>query len=171
MVSCQIGPMPPRGRGRSAKKMLGPLVPVGAPYVLAQHARRRMEHGDEVTGADAGVGGLLADMADTVDNAECYLLLGLLLNAVSLCVTLVIGIFICVSPRVPTAWYWVCSITGILFCASLALILEPRPMHWLPSLERGWQTLRRCSPSECKARVRRWWRWRTKYSARTKLNV
>ena len=40
-----------------------------------------------------------------------------------------------------------------------------------PSLESIRRTAAAASPAECKLRFRRWWRWRTKYAARTKLNV
>ena len=40
-----------------------------------------------------------------------------------------------------------------------------------PMVEGMVRSVRSCSPIEIKQRMRRWWRWRTKYAAKTKLNV
>ena len=136
-----------------------PLNPVSAVSALNHH-------GNE------GVGNLLNDMATALDSAEWYLILGSLVSALCFSMTVVLTVMINVAWRsMHWSWYWLRGIFGLLFIMSLVFLVEPRPSHWLPSLESMAATTRRCSLTECKLRVRRWWRWRTKYAVKTKLNV
>lgn len=68
-------------------------------------------------------------------------------------------------------WYRIFYACCCVFATSLVYLIEPRPMHWLPSLNRLRQGLGLGSFSDLKRRARGWWRWRKRYATRTKLNV
>ena len=72
-------------------------------------------------------------------------------------------------PAASRWWYWGGVFSWALTTAAIAYLVEPRPSHWLPSLERIRATLG--TPSAWHQSLRRWWRWRKKYERKTKLNV
>ena len=117
------------------------------------------------------MGAVLQDMAESLESAECYLILHALVSAISLCFTISFGVLATVVQHPHWSWRYLCGCSFLAFVVSMVLLVEPRPLHWMPSLEAIWTTLRRCSLSECKVRMRRWWRWRSKYAAKSKLNV
>ena len=74
-------------------------------------------------------------------------------------------------PPVATFWY-VMLVTCVMLCAaSVVYLVEPRPSHWLPALSQIEFVAWTSSFAEKRARTMRWWRWRKKYAARSKLNV
>ena len=142
----------------------------GAALTASQHLRNR--------DPDIGVNNLLESFTMSMDSGELYLLLVAMVLAVSIAFMVVSSILYFVLPdshhasaKMTNVWFYmmVCSTTSCM--VSLVVLIEPRPMHWLPSIESITSSMGRCSPSEWKLRIRRWWRWRTKYAARTKLNV
>ena len=147
--------------------------PASIPITAATAMAARQRRADSADTPGHGVGGLLADMAEDLSGAECYLVLCLLSAMCSLTVALCFGILCYVIPshRVHWSWFYLCFLAIICFIGSTVVLIDPRPMHWLPSLSNMAGSCRRCSPTECRMRVRRWWHWRTRYAAKTKLNV
>ncbi len=76
------------------------------------------------------------------------------------------------TPHAVSVWWhrglYLCLLA---FVSTLVWLVEPRPMHWLITLDSARQALGARSFSEYKMRARRWWTWRRKYASRTKLNV
>ena len=112
-------------------------------------------------------------MALALDAAEWHLIFGALISALSFSLFMAFTILIKVAFRVHWSWYWLSGFFGSTFVVSIIYLIEPRPSHWLPSLNNITRTTGRCNPKEWMARARRWWQWRKKYESqrKTKLNV
>ena len=149
--------------------MMGPVPPLSAGDRKALYERRR--NGEREPTYGGGVASVLEEMSNSIDHAECYLMFCALIAAVSLSFTIVFSILIAFAPRSHPIWYWLAGGSGLISVMSFVLIIEPRPMHWLPSLESILRSMGRLSPTEIKLRVRRWWQWRKRYATKTKLNV
>jgi hypothetical protein len=79
---------------------------------------------------------------------------------------------IMLSPTPVSGWWKVTLFLCIMLLIGNAIyLIEPRPSHWLPSIGQIEHLFWSASLAEQRERVRRWWRWRKKYAARTKLNV
>lgn len=119
-----------------------------------------------------GLGALLMDLSSSIESVDwSMLLLGIGLSF-SITLTILTGTLWMVSHS-PQFWSWACCFCCLSTLAMLVYVIEPRPLHWLPSLRSVCDAASGlCSrPSEIKMRIRRWWRWRNKYAQRTKLNV
>lgn len=132
-----------------------PIGPVGAVY--AMHGR----------GNAAGMASVLEDMSASLDAAEWGLIFTAMLTAIGLSMTIVFHTLIHVAWRVHWSWYYLRTISALLTVFGIVYIAEPRPSHWLPSLQNLRDATMRCSLTETKLRMRRWWRWRTKYETKT----
>ena len=150
--------------------MLGPLMPPIGPMGAASALSRRVNGDDS---ADAGVVGLLSEMADHVDSADWQLIVGAIVCAFSFSLFIGFGVLTQVMWKVHSAWYWLTAFFGLTFLLSTIYLVEPRPSHWLPALDNLCRLLGRFNPREWVARGRRWWKWRRKYESyrNTKLNV
>ena len=117
---------------------------------------------------------LLNEFTSAVESTEITLLVAVCACAVSMAVTIISVLMIWVLPprdtEIVRAMYWIASFSSVLFIGTLIYLLEPRPLHWLPSSE----TIREAGSfrlSEWRWRIQRWWRWRRQYETKTKLNV
>jgi hypothetical protein len=147
--------------------MFAPM-PLAAGSIMSQIERRRRGDADS-----AGVAKVLEDMSENLGDAECYLLLFAVAAACALSCAVVFTLLLFLAPphQVHWSWRWVSFVCWVTSAVFVVLIIEPRPMHWLPSFDGVLRSMRACSLSEMKARYRRWYRWRTQYAAKTKLNV
>ena len=130
--------------------------------------------GQGAGGTTGGMADLLQDIGENLDGTECYLVMGALLAAASCSLSLCFAALIFfLGPRAHPSWWWLSGTFFIVFVVVLILLVEPRPQQGLPSLEVIGRTAARCDPREVRERVKRWWKWRTRYAAgqKTKLNV
>ena len=136
--------------------------------VPQKHRQRAVpRHGVDVS-ADTGVVGQLEAMASSLDNAEWRMLFYALFAAIGLSVCTSCCIVIYFVPRVDAIIYRFAWGSGLLLLVTLVFIFEPRPQHWLPSLEGVAKAVGSGSGSEWKRRIRNWWKWRTRHHARTR---
>ena len=124
------------------------------------------------------MGELLQDFSDSFDSTDCYLILYMTTFAMSLTLFIVSCLMIWIVPSNPyqqTLFIWtlLAWFSCFAWVVSLVLLVEPRPSHWLPSLQSMRNVVAAGDPRQCKQRLRAWWRWRNKYAQqqRTKLNV
>lgn len=113
---------------------------------------------------------LLENFSDSLERTEAILILWVVLLSVSVSFAIIAAAMYWVHPW-NRIWFHILWVSCTATVVSLVLLIEPRPSHWLPSMEKISSGVAKCSPAEWKLRMRRWWRWRTKYAARTKLNV
>ena len=143
------------------------MSPVGAVYAMQG---RTMAQNAE------GMGTVLQDMAGSLEAAEWTMIFCALLSAFTMSFALVFTILIHAAWRVEWWWYYVRNASVLLASLCIVFLIEPRPSHWWPWLQNCKNTLSstlqgRFSLTECKLRLRRWWKWRTRYATKTKLNV
>jgi len=105
------------------------------------------------------------------DESDLSLLLWVVLLSLTVAYSFVAATMIFLLPKASHLWYWSCGASVSISLGVLIYLVEPRPLHWLPSLERIRATVG--TPSSWSQGVRRWWRWRKKYERqqKTKLNV
>lgn len=115
---------------------------------------------------NAGLSDLLSVFEDSV---SFRMLLLVLCGVLSGGVAWVSFVVILVLPKPASVVYWLCGGCFSLSVSIAIYLLEPRPQHLVPTLERIRESLG--SPSSWGQSARRWWRWRKKYENRTKLNV
>ena len=132
------------------------------PVAVAMAVQGRQTAGQN----NAGLHDLLSVFEDSV---SFRMLLLVLCGVLSGGVAWVSFVVILVLPKPASVVYWLCG-GGFSLSVSIAIyLLEPRPQHFVPTLERIRESLG--SPSTWGHSARRWWRWRKKYENRTKLNV
>lgn len=155
---------------RSFFMLFSPGAALASAQLMHAHQRRRADGG----GGDGGaMGALLQDFAD-VSEAVSWSLIWLFCTAVlSVTFGVLSLVMIWFGPPIHLRT-WRLAFVGctLVAIASIVALVEPRVSHWLPSAQGICRTLT-MGPSEVKARLRRWWRWRNKYALQqqTKLNV
>ncbi len=115
---------------------------------------------------NAGLTELLSVFEDSMSIRMMLWVVGGTMSAVVGWVSLMMVFFL---PKASSLWYWACAIFFSLAAAIAIYLIEPRPFHLGPSLERIRESF--SSPSSWAQNVRRWWRWRKKFEHKTKLNV
>ena len=132
------------------------------PVAVAMAVQGRQTAGQN----NAGIHDLLSVFEDSV---SFRMLLLVLCGVLSGGVAWVSFVVILVLPKPASVVYWLCGGCFSLSVSIAIYLLEPRPQHLVPTLERIRESLG--SPSSWGQSARRWWRWRKKYENRTKLNV
>lgn len=132
------------------------------PVAVAMAVQGRQTAGQN----NAGLHDLLSVFEDSV---SFRMLLLVLCGVLSGGVAWVSFVVILVLPKPASVVYWLCGGCFSLSVSIAIYLLEPRPQHLVPTLERIRESLG--SPSSWGQSARRWWRWRKKYENRTKLNV
>ena len=123
------------------------LSPGAALFAAAQnnaHAR---------TGGEPPMAELLQSFSDTFDSSDCYLLLLIMLFALGMVFAILSMLMIWLIPHPPhqslNVWHWVGGVSGCCAIASLVALVEPRPMHWLPSLQSMKDVIAKGEPKYC----------------------